>query len=146
MNVNIFVSIVAVAALLLGVTIGIVSYKIHNHIISKRLVKNAKEVIDGKRKNSIKIDGKEYDATNFRLKDKDGENILVDLKGGGEIQDGKTRKTKSLEEESKLEEVEHISSPRQDSDSNGEEKRPTRTGTPRGRKLRRTIRRGRRYF
>ena len=50
--------------------------------MDKKILKNAKDFLAGKRENKIKIDGQEYDATQFIVRDKDDNKELIDLKGG----------------------------------------------------------------
>lgn len=89
MNADLIVIIVGILSFIIGGFLGGLIFKIHNRKLDKKLLKNAKEVLSGRRKNKIKIDGEEYDATKFLLRDEDGKKILIDLqKGGGIIQDG----------------------------------------------------------
>jgi hypothetical protein len=87
MNPDIFVLIVCFISLIVGGFIGIKLFKSHDKKKNIELVKNAKEVLEGNRKNTIIIDGQEYDATRFILRDKEDNEKLIDLKGGT-IQDG----------------------------------------------------------
>lgn len=82
METNLFVSIVMVICLLFGAFLGAFLSKIKRMREDRKLVKNAQEVIDGKRENSITIDGQKYDANKFRTRDDDGNEIITELQGG----------------------------------------------------------------
>lgn len=99
MNVNIIVPIVCILSLIVGPLIGILLFKIYNNKKEKKILDNAKEVLNGTRENKIIIDGEEYNANIFRLRDKDNKQILIDLKGGGTIQDGRRKENPERIEE-----------------------------------------------
>jgi len=119
MNLDIFVIIICVISLILGALIGIQLFRIYNNKINKKLLKNAKEVLEGKRKNIITIDGCEYDATKFITKDKNGNNILTDLKGGDIVEYG-TKEKEINKEEYIGEEIGNSQHPGENRKSNGE--------------------------
>jgi hypothetical protein len=118
MSINLFVCIVCIFSIIIGAFIGIKCVKFYNRKQDKKILQNAKEVLAGGKENKILIDGQEFKATKFRLKDNNGKEILIDLEGGGEVQD-----VESKNQESKRKEVRHSSSSRQDSSSDGEKKR-----------------------
>lgn len=111
-----------VGALIFGIGFGILSYRFWILKSDKKIMKNLLEVLDGKRKNEIEIDGEIYDAYKFKLRDKDGNETLIDLKGGDVEQDGKEE---SIKESNNIEgfvpELEEDSrSPRKRKRNNGE--------------------------
>ena len=124
MNVNVFVILVIVASLIFGVLIGIIIFRIHLLRENRKFLKGLQEVIEGKRKNSIFIDGKEYEALRFKLKDKEGKNIIVDLKGGGMIENAEE---KSSKEDSREKDIPYSPPLGEDSPSPRKGKRTLRT-------------------
>lgn len=124
MNVDIFVPIVCIISLIIGAFLGVLCFNIYNNRINKKLLKNAKEVLEGKRDNKIKIDGQEYDATKFITRDNDGNKVLTDLKGGGITKYGKEKEIG--EKEIIRREPGNNQDTRKNSCSNGEKKRFTR--------------------
>lgn len=90
MDINVFVILVGVISLIIGIAGGILFHRINEGKKNKQIIKNALEVLEGKRENSITVDGEKYDATKFIMKDENDEEIMIDLKGGGKIQYGKT--------------------------------------------------------
>lgn len=89
MNVNILLIIILPCAIGFGIFAGHFISKIKRLKEERNIISNLLEVLDGKRKNVLKIKGKEYVADRFKMKDKDGKVIIIDLKGGEIIQDGK---------------------------------------------------------
>ncbi len=129
MNTDILVIIVGILSLIIGIVIGIQFFKYNEKKQNKKLLENAQDVLDGKRENKIKIDGEEFDATMFRVRDKDDNEILIDLQGGGEVQDGTGNKGSTRVEEISEQEVEVNGEVDEGSGENsggvGEEKRTT---------------------
>lgn len=124
MNANTLVILVCLLSLIFGVLIGVQFFKIYNRKKDGDILKNAKEVLDGTRDNSITVDGEKLDATLFRLRKDDGEEIVIDLKGGGAIQDGRRKEDPKGAEGIQEQETETF---REISGCGGEEKRFTRT-------------------
>ncbi len=91
MEVNIFVIIVIIISIFAGFFVGFMFHRIYNKKIEKTILKNAQEVLKGERKNTITIEGKEYDATKFIVRDKENNEKIIDLKGGGITKNGKTK-------------------------------------------------------
>lgn len=82
----------AVLLLLLFLISCIIGWFTAKIIISKRkkkLVKEAIEIIEGKKENFILIDGVKHPAEKFKVKDEEGKEFLIDLKGGTIKQDEK---------------------------------------------------------
>lgn len=123
MNVDLLVIIVCFLSLIVGIFIGAKLYKFFSRKLDEKLLANAEEVLSGKRENKIKIDGEEYDATKFVLRDKDGNKVLVDLKGGGTVQNGRKQEDSTRIEEIPEQEVEAI---KEISRSSGKKKRTSR--------------------
>lgn len=127
MNADLIVIIVGVISLIIGIFIGTQVFKWYNKKQEKKILENAKEVLEGKRDNKIKIDGEEYDATKFLLRDNSGKEVLIDLKEGGKIQNGRREENSSGIEEVQKQEIETpiktSNSGREDSRSIGEKKR-----------------------
>ena len=123
MNVDLFVIIVCSLSFIIGIFIGIKLFKFYSHKLDKKILENAEEVLSGKRENKIKIDGEEYDATKFLLRDKKGNQILVDLKGGGKVQNGRRKKDSTRIEEISDQEIETIG---EISEGGGKKKRTSR--------------------
>ncbi len=133
MNADLIVIVVGVVSLILGAFIGVKVFKVYNKKQEDKIVENAKEVLSGKRDNKIKIDGEEYDATKFLMRDNDGNEVSIDLKEGGKIQDGRREEDIPRIEEVSKQEVE---TPKEISSGSGEKKR-----TPRVRSILSRIRR-----
>lgn len=134
MNTNLFVIIVGFLSLIIGGFIGVQIFKVYNKNQNKKLLENAKQVLSGDRDNKIKIDGQEYDANKFIVRDEDDKEITIDLQGGGIVQNGtrKENNTRAEEvQEQKVEDSGKISS------SSGEKKRNFRIGSILSRRLRR---------
>lgn len=89
MEVNTLVILVCVASLVFGVGLGFLMKRISEARNNKKIINNAIEVMQGKRKNSMNIDGKEYDARKFVTRGEDGKETIIDLQGGVEEQNGK---------------------------------------------------------
>ena len=106
-------------AVIFGIILGKIFSKIFIHRKEKKLLDNLYEVMEGKRENKIEIDGKVYDASKFILRDEEGNETMVDLKGG--IIKNVEKENKEIEEGSDLEELPPIA--RKDSRSIGKEKR-----------------------
>ena len=123
MNVDLFVIIVCFLSFIIGIFIGIKIFKIYNRKLDKKILKNAGEVLSGKRENKIKIDGEEYDATKFLLRDKNNNQILIDLKGGGKVQHGRKQEDSTRTKEVSNQEVETIG---EVSEGGGKKKRTSR--------------------
>ena len=123
MNVDLFVIIVCFLSFIIGIFIGIKIFKIYNRKLDKKILKNAGEVLSGKRENKIKIDGEEYDATKFLLRDKNNNQILIDLKGGGKVQNGRKQEDSTRTKEVSNQEVETIG---EFSEGGGKKKRTSR--------------------
>jgi len=83
---KILISFVAIAVLIItpiiGIFFGIWLAKIHLLRQQRKLEKNAIEVIEGKRKNILKIDGVEYDATKFKVRNNDGKEVVIEFGSG----------------------------------------------------------------
>ena len=136
MNVNILVILVCVFSLVFGSLIGVGIFKLYNYRLNKKLLKNATEVLEGKRDNKIIIDGKKYDATKFRIRDDSDKEILIDLKGGGTIQYGKIKeKGTSCEIKDSPDLGGHDFTDGEDSNSTRKEKRTSSTRPRRTRKF-----------
>lgn len=78
---NLFVSIISIIILILapliGVFVGVYIAKRHLLKQNRKIEENAIEVINGERENSIEIEGIKYDATKFKVRGKDGEEVIV---------------------------------------------------------------------
>ena len=116
---DLFVIVILIVALIVGVFLGIVITKISIKRKNKEELKNAQEVLDGKRDNFIEVDGIKYDATKFRMEGEDGKEIIIDLKGGYKKYDGEKKHKKEKGNNPK----ETPECPRKDSRSRREKKR-----------------------
>lgn len=132
MSTDIFVIIVGILSLIIGVFIGIKFFKYHDRKQNRKILENAEEVLSGRRENKIKIDGEEYNATRFRVRGKDNEEVIIDLQEGGEIQNGNENEISSGTEGIQNEKVETV---RETSSGSGEKKRITRVGLSRIRRF-----------
>ena len=92
MSINLFVGIVSVFSAIVGFIAGWILIKYFNAKQNNEILKNAKEVLEGKRENILEIEGKKYNATKFIVLDEDGKEKLIDLKKGGQEQDVKLPK------------------------------------------------------
>jgi len=122
MGTNLFVIVVMIVSLILGSILGFFLFKIKSNREDKEIIKNAKEVLEGKRKNVLVVDGKEYEASQFLIKNDEGNNIIIDLKGGGVIKNA----PKKIKEEIQISQDPEVSdNPPFDEDSrcSGEKKR-----------------------
>lgn len=115
--------VILVVAILVGIFLGAWFVKLSNKSKDKKLIRNLEEVLEGTRKNEIEIEGKKYNVNRFRLQDDEGKEIVIDLKGGEEIEDGKEEIEKG-KEGNNLEGLPPIN--RKDSRSIGKEKRNIR--------------------
>lgn len=114
---------IILAALVVGIILGFIIAKIRIKREQKLLEKNAREVLEGKRENILEIDGKKYDASRFKLRDENDEEYIVDLKGGGQIQDAKKEKVRG-KKDYKLKDLPPL--PKKNSRSPGKKKRASR--------------------
>lgn len=105
MNPDFFVIIICIVSIIFGAFIGIKLFKNYNRKNNKKLEENAREVIAGRKENKIIIDGQEYDATKFRVRDNDNNEKLIDLKGGEIIKDGRREEGSTRVEEIPEQEV-----------------------------------------
>lgn len=141
MNIDIFVIIIGITTLFVGAFLGAQFFKVYTKRQNKKILKNAEEVLSGKRENKIKIDGEEFDANRFIIKDKDNNETIVDLQGGGIEQNGTREKSSTRAEEIPNQDVEVDgkvdSGSREISRGRRKEKRPTRVRsiTPRIRRF-----------
>ena len=97
MDINIIVSIVIVVCIFVGFIIGLIASKVYSKMQDRKLRKNLEEVIEGKRENFIEIDGKKIPAEKFRYTDKEGNQVLINLKGGIE-EDAKEENLETTQE------------------------------------------------
>lgn len=123
MDSNSFVSLVIIISLVFGIIIGIVSFKIYNSKVDKKILKNAKEVLNNKRKNVINIEGKEYEATKFIVRDENDVEKIIDLKGGNIIQNEENKKSFEHKIKNNTNHGEDSGSVRKDGRSRREKKR-----------------------
>ena len=66
----------------LGWAFGITGAKIKKSILERTIVKNAKKVIDGDKKNqTLDENGKLYEVDRFKVRNEKDEEILIDLSG-----------------------------------------------------------------
>ncbi len=129
MNVNLFVSIVIVISLIFGAFLGTILSKIKKGREDKKILKDATEVLAGKKKNTIIIDGQEYDAYIFKTRDEDGGEIITALQGGTQTKHGKKdiKEKESREGEVEIGIVDEDSlSPGEGQRTSGEKKRHSR--------------------
>ncbi len=82
METIIILMVVSSAAIVLGFFMGLFISKYISNKRDKKIMKNLQEVMDGKRENCIEVDGIKYHANRFRIRDEDGNENIVDLKGG----------------------------------------------------------------
>ena len=118
MSIDLFVIITLVLSLALGICLGIVGFKIYISKQNKKLIGNAELVLKGKRDNKIKIDGQEYEAPKFIVKDKDGNKKIIDVQGGSIKEYRRREEGNAGTEEVQDQEIE---TSRETSDSSGED-------------------------
>ncbi len=106
MNIDTLVIIVSSVSLIVGIFIGIQLFKSYDKKQDKKIIENAEEVLSGKRDNKIKIDGEEFNATKFRVRDEEDKEIIIDLQGGGTEQNGTRQKDSPGAEEIPEQDVE----------------------------------------
>jgi len=75
---NLLVIFFIIISLLLGIFIGFIFFKFNMKRIETNLILNAEEFMEGKRENKISIDGVEYEAKRFRLRDENGKEIVIE--------------------------------------------------------------------
>ncbi len=123
MNADLIVIVVIVVSFIIGGFVGAKIFKNYSKKLDKKLLDNARDVLSGKRDNKIKIDGEEYDATKFLMRDNDGNEVSIDLKEGGKIQNGRRK-----EDSTRIEEVskQEIETPKEISSGRGKKKRTHR--------------------
>ena len=118
-------------SLIFGVFFGYLGSKFFLRREHKKQEKNAKEVLAGKRKNQIEIDGQIYEANKFRIRTDEGREIIIDLKGGGKIENAKENNKKETrrekEEESEME-SDHRTSWKNSNSTRGKERTSKRNG------------------
>lgn len=122
MNINLFVITVCSLSLIIGIFIGAKYFKYYNKKQDKKILENAEEVLSGKRDNKIKIDGQEYEATKFIVKDKEDNETIIDLKGGG------TQHGRRQEDSARIEEIpeQEVKDTEETCNSSGKKKRIAR--------------------
>lgn len=118
--------IILFASLIIGFGGGYFLSKIKVRRENKIIERNAREVLAGKRKNAIEIDGVEYDATKFKVRNEDDNEVLIDLEGGGIIKNVK-RKIKKRKKRKRKNQIKDCSTVREDVPSIRKKKRDTRT-------------------
>ena len=121
MNVNLLVVIVIIVSLIVGAFLGTFFSKVKKGREDKKIMDDATDVLAGKKKNTIKIDGQEYDAYIFKTRNEDGSETITELQGGIQTKNGK----KDIKEESREGGVE-IGIVDEDSISPGEGERTSR--------------------
>ena len=124
---NIIIGIVIIVCTILGFIFGIFTVKILLKIQDRKIKKNAEEVIEGKRDNFIEVDGEKIPANKFRLRNDDGTEKIINLKGGTEEDVTKTKNKKTTKETISKDN----SYSREDSSSIRKKKRDTRRRTSR---------------
>ena len=95
---NIIIGIVIIVCTILGFIFGIFTVKILLKIQDRKIKKNAEEVIEGKRDNFIEVDGEKIPANKFRLRNDDGTEKIINLKGGTEEDVTKSKNEKTTKE------------------------------------------------
>ena len=124
---NIIIGIVIIVCTILGFIFGIFTVKILLKIQDRKIKKNAEEVIEGKIDNFIEVDGEKIPANTFRLRNDDGTEKIINLKGGTEEDVTKTKNKKTTNETISKDN----SYSREDSSSIRKKKRDTRRRTSR---------------
>ncbi len=125
MDINVIVAIIIVVCIVIGFIIGIVIAKIYSKMQDKKIRKNYDEVIEGKRENFIEVDGKKIPAEKFRYLDEEGNEVLINLKGGIIEEDAKEEIIETTKET--IPDIEP--NPRKDSSSTRKKKRNIRSRT-----------------
>jgi len=118
-----FIGIAIIIVILLSYFLGRTLAKIIMAKRDKKLIKELNDVLEGKKENTLEAEGNKYPAERFILRNEEGEEFLMDLKGGKQIIKNENKKIK--EERIKVKDVPIA---RKDSRSVGKEKRTTRTG------------------
>jgi cell division protein FtsI/penicillin-binding protein 2 len=118
-------------AVLVGIVIGFFATKLFFWRQQVKHEKQAKEVIEGKRKNQIEIDGQVFDATKFRIRDEKGKEIIINLKGG--TVEYATEKSKKNPRQKESEVESYNRNFRKDSSSDGGKERTLKGGSRFGR-------------
>ncbi len=72
--------IILLVIAILGGSLGYFLAKLIDFKRNKKQLRNAIEVMEGKRENFIEIDGIKYDATKFKVRGDDGKEITIDLR------------------------------------------------------------------
>lgn len=80
---NTLVLFAVIFSLALGFLIGYIISRIFISKENKIIEKNAREVLENQRDNVLEVDGIKYDATKFRNRNEEGDEIITDLKDGG---------------------------------------------------------------
>lgn len=118
MNNTLIFTITGVSSLFLGILSGYIMFRIKTKRNEKKLIKEAEKFLSGEKENSIEIDGKKYGAYCFKLKDDNGKEIIINVKGGDNGEE------KNSEEG--IEFIEDNPTIRKVSDSNGKKQQDTR--------------------
>lgn len=128
MDINVLVGLVGVGALIVGAFGGALLFKFKSKRNDKQEIKNALEVLEGKRKNVIVVEGKEYEARKFVMRDEDDNEIIIDLQEGGITTPHGKKENKEVSKDIREGYEEVIDSPpvREDSISPGKKKRNLR--------------------
>ena len=66
-----------------GIIVGKCFAKLCQSIINKKLIENAKKVINGKGENKCEIDGQIVEVKKFRSRNKDGDDEIITFGDGG---------------------------------------------------------------
>lgn len=130
---NLMVIAVLTISLIAGAFLGIAFFKLFTKRELRKQQKNALEVLEGKRKNEIVLEGKVYDATKFRLRDDSGKEKLIDLKGGGKVEDACKEKDKTKIKKRKKSRID-IRRIKEDKKSSGKKKPASRRGSAKRRR------------
>lgn len=82
MDLALLVTLIILGAIIIGVAVGAILLKIYTKRLEANILQGARDVMNGKRKNSIKIDGVEHDATKFKVRNGDEEEDLLEFGKG----------------------------------------------------------------
>ena len=83
MAINLLITIpIFIGTVFFGFLIGYVLSKRSIKKQNKKLVENFNEFLDGKRDNFVEFDGVKYSAEKFLVRNEEGNEIIIDLKGG----------------------------------------------------------------